>query len=84
MRKLYKAIFETDTEAFKVYRTASSVSAFKTIYGGNGDIITIKDVTEDYPLNISLIIKALKNAGFSEIEIDAVASIIQHEYDNCI
>ena len=84
MKKLYKAIFETDSDAFKVYRTASSVKEFKDIYGGNGDIITIKDVTADYPLNISHIIKALQSAGFSEIEIDAIASIVQHNYDNCI
>lgn len=84
MRKLYKAIFETDTDAFKVYRTASSPAEFKKIYGGNGDIVSIKDVTEDYPISIPVLVSALRAGGFGSVEIDTIVSIIEHEYDNCI
>ena len=82
--KLYKAIFETETDAFKVYRTAKNEKAFKEQYGGNGEIIKLEDVTSDYPLSLKTIEEALTISRFGQIEKDLILSIIQNNYENVI
>lgn len=39
---------------------------------GNGEVIAIKDVTQDFPISLDKVVQALKNAQFGQIEIDLI------------
>lgn len=39
---------------------------------GNGEVISVKDVTKDFPISLDKVAQALKNAGFGQIEIDLI------------
>ena len=39
---------------------------------GNGDVIGVKDVTEEYPISLDKISKALVCAQFGGVEIDLI------------
>ncbi len=82
--KAYKAIFETEENAFKVIRPATSEKAFRLKYGGNGEIIKIVDVTEDFPISLEKVCNALQAAGFGEVEQQLIISVIQNGYENVI
>ena len=39
---------------------------------GNGEVIAVKDITEDFPISLDKVAQALKNAQFGQIEIDLI------------
>lgn len=83
--KAYEMIIEDREHVFKCVRPAENVKQLKTIYGGNGDFVRIKDVTEQYPIDVDIIRNVLqgRRAGtFGEIETDIICSLIQRLYDN--
>ncbi len=82
--KAFKAIFKTEESAFKVVRPAKSEKAFRLQYGGNGEIVKIVDVTNDYEISLHKVRSALQMAKFGEVEQDIIVSLIQSNYDNVI
>ena len=55
---------------YKVAIAAVSEDAARLSCHGNGEVIAIKDVTDDYPICTLSVRLALKSAGFGEPEID--------------
>lgn len=43
----------------------------------NGEVIAIKDVTEDYPIDADKVSMALDNAGFGKFEIDYICRALR-------
>ena len=39
---------------------------------GNGEVISVKDVTDDVPISLDYVSNALTHAGFGQIEIDFI------------
>ena len=39
---------------------------------GNGDIVAVKDVTEDYPISSERVAEALRRSGFQSAEVDFI------------
>ena len=58
---------------FKIAVPAKNEKDAKEYVKGNGEIIAIKDVTEDYPINLEKVVQALKQANFGITEIDIIA-----------
>ena len=56
----------------KVAITAASEDTAKAFCAGNGEIIAVRNVTEDYPISLDKVRKALKNAEFGEYEMDFI------------
>ena len=44
---------------------------------GNGEVVAIKDVTEEYPISVDKVKDALENAHFGKIEINFVIRSLQ-------
>lgn len=82
--KMYEMILDDGQNIIKVVCPALSVKDLKKQYSGNGEFVRIKEVTENYPLSITNIMISLREAGYGEIEREAIARIIRDEYENTI
>lgn len=51
---------------------AKSAKSAKEYANGNGEIIKVADVTEDYPIDSWKVANALKKDGFGQTEIDFI------------
>lgn len=86
--RAYEMIIENgvyDTTVYKAIRPAKDVKQLKQIYGGNGEFVRIKDVTEFYPIDLDTLRRVLtgKEAGkFGEVETDIIVSLVLSLYDN--
>lgn len=83
--KLYEMIIDDGTEVFKAIRPAKDLKSLKTQYGGNGEIIRIKDVTEYWTNNglvfsdsgIDFLVKVLQQAQYGKTEIEMITALIK-------
>ncbi len=82
MKKAIEFIIEDGNLVFKAVRPGKSIKQIKQRFSGNGNFIRIKDKTNDYPLSLDKIRKALERANFGEHEIDLITYLIQEEYEN--
>ena len=64
-------------DCFKVAVPAESVPKAEEYVSGNGEIIAVKEVSEDYPISIDKVIDALRRANFGQIEIDLIARTLR-------
>lgn len=83
--RAYEMIIDSKDSVFKCVRPAKDVKQLKYIYGGNGEMVRIKDVTEEYGIDLSYLRNVLTgkcNGHFGEIETDLIISIVQRCYDN--
>jgi hypothetical protein len=81
MRKTYKCILEDTNGVYRFYRTANSKKDFIKEWSGNGDIISIEDVTNDFYIDGANIRKVLRTAGYHDNNIDVILSILS-TYEN--
>lgn len=82
--KAYKMIIEDEENAYKVIRPADSVKQLKSMYGGNGEFVSIKEVTSEYPINLDMLRSTLAKACYGTVEIDIIISIMQRHYEGSI
>lgn len=71
MRKFF-VYMDDERNVFKLAIPAKNEKAAKDYVAGNGEIIKIKDVTEEWPISLDKINLALRKAEFGEIEIDFI------------
>lgn len=69
MRK-YLATLTTDRTAYVVAVPAESEDKAIEYCQGNGEIISLNDVTDKYKIDVDRVREALKNGNFSDIQID--------------
>lgn len=84
MKKIYKVVFEDYKGVYREYIPAKNKAEIAKIWGGNGEIISLVDITDKYPININKVRQALTNNGFGDIEIDVITRTLQMELDNTI
>ena len=70
--KKYMVYMDDGRDCFKVAVPAVNEKAARKYVEGNGEVIAIKDVTEDFPISLDKVAQALKNAQFGQIEIDLI------------
>lgn len=83
--KAYEMIIDSGETVFKCVRPAKDIKQLKYIYGGNGEMVRIKDVTEEYGIDLDYLRDVLlgKQIGhFGKVEIDLIIAIMQRCYDN--
>ena len=83
--KMYEIIIDDGARVYKhhgIYRDEKD--ARKTAEGNGYEVVRIKDVTEDTPLSGDMIFTALRNAGFGQIEANAIYSFVTKNYSNSI
>lgn len=59
-------------DCFKAAIPATNEKAARKYVEGNGEVIAVKDITEDFPISLDKVAQALKNAQFGQIEIDLI------------
>ena len=70
--KKYMVYLEDSENVYKIAVPADSEQEAIEFCRGNGDLVAVKDVTEEYQISEDKITKALLNSGFGRIETDFV------------
>lgn len=70
--KKYIVYMDDGRNCFKVAVPATSEKAARKYVEGNGEVVTVKDVTKDFPISLDKVAQALKNAQFGQTEIDLI------------
>jgi len=81
---MFEAIIDAGDSAFKVNRLARDEQDFNSMYGGNGEIVRLRDVTEDFPISENSLRSALESANFGEAEIQAMVHLLTSGYANAV
>lgn len=71
MRK-YMVYIDAGQDTMKIAVPAENAKAAKKYAEGNGEIIAVKDVTDDFPIRADYVADALKAAGFGAVETDLI------------
>ena len=72
MFKKFMVYLEDGEDVYKVAIPAKNEKEVRDYVSGNGDIIAIKDITNDYPISSEKVHDALQRAGFGRTEIDLI------------
>lgn len=72
MYQKYFVYVDDGENVFKVAVAAVSEEAAKAWCSGNGEIIAVRDVTEDYPISADKVRDALNKSGFGKVEQDFI------------
>lgn len=75
--KKYMVYMDDGKNCFKIAVPAKNEKAAREYVKGNGEIIAVKDVTEEFPISTEKVAKALLSAHFGEIEIDLITRCLQ-------
>lgn len=71
MRK-YMVYMDDGCSCFKLAIPAANEKGARKYVEGNGEIIAVRDVTDDWSISIDKVAKALKDAQFGPLEIDLI------------
>lgn len=72
MYRKYFVYLDDGRNVFKVAIAAVSEEAAKAWCAGNGEVIAVRDVTEDYPISADKVRDALRKACFGKFEQDFI------------
>lgn len=75
--KKYMVYMDDGKNCFKIAVPAKNEKTAREYVKGNGEIIAVKDVTEEFPISAEKVAKALLSAHFGEIEIDLITRCLQ-------
>ena len=70
--KKYMAYVDDGRNCFRVAVPAANEKAARKYVEGNGEIIAIKDITNDFPISLDKVAQALKAAQFGQVEIELI------------
>ena len=62
---------------YKLYVPAINEEAAKKYCEGNGDVVAVKDVTEEFKITSEHVVTALKNYNFGKIEMELILRTLQ-------
>lgn len=71
--KKYMVYLDDGKNCFKTAIPATNEKTARQYVEGNGEIIAVKDITEDYPISLDKLELALKNAQFGKTEIELIS-----------
>jgi len=81
--RMFEVIMDAGDHVFKTSRIALDEKDFESVYGGNGEIVRIRDVTEDYPISEYALRRALEGK-FGEAETEAIVHLLISGYANAV
>ena len=83
MFRAYEIIMEDRDSVYKVVVPATNEKEAAKYVEGNGDVVRVKEITDDYPISTEKVVEALKAASFGKVEIDLITRLVL-EYRNTI
>jgi len=78
--KMFEMIIDAGDKVYKAHAIGINKKDIMERYSGNGEFVTIKDVTEDFPISEECVCTALR--GFEKPEVEAVISLLHTYYEN--
>jgi hypothetical protein len=75
--KKYLVYLDDSTNCFRVAVPAIDEEAAQKYVEGNGEVIAVKDITDDYPIDLNKVAHALRNAQFGLVEIDLITRCLR-------
>lgn len=75
--KKYMVYLDDGKDCYKLAVPAKDEDAAKKYIRGNGEVVAIKDITNDCPISAEKVGQALYNAGFGDIEMDLITRTLQ-------
>lgn len=76
----YFVYIDDDGDVYRIAVTASCEDAARASCKGFGEIIAVRDVSEDYPISVSKVADALRCARFGDPEIKWITDLLK-EYE---
>ena len=70
--KKYFVYLDDSVDVYRIAVPAVSEDAAREYVAGNGEIIAVKEVTDDFKMSAESLSKTLRDAGWSQIEADFV------------
>ena len=70
--KKYMVYLDDGKDCYKLAIPAKDEKAAREYVQGNGEVIAVKEVTNDYSISADKVTQALQNAGFSKYEMDFI------------
>lgn len=83
MMKHYKVYMEHNMSAYIAIITANNEKEAREVCDGNGEIVAIKDITDDYPIYIPCLEETLKSAGYGFTEIEIIKNTLTQNIKTC-
>lgn len=80
--KLFECVIDDGKDVKKIIVPATSQRTLKSEYDGNADIIRVKEVTTDYPIDIRKVVEALEVADFGDVEIRLITVTLGKTLEN--
>lgn len=74
---MYFVYLDDGRNVFKIATPAENVADAKAFVSGNGEVVTVKDVTDDYPISIAKVYDALAAAHFGQYEMDFICRALE-------
>lgn len=68
----YMVYMDDGHDCFKLAIPAKDETHARELVSGNGDVISVKDVTGEYPISLDSVSNALLSLGFGRTEIDLI------------
>ena len=65
--KKYMVYMDDGRDCFKVAVPANNEKTARKYVEGNGEVIAVKDITEDFPISLDKVAQALKNAQLPRV-----------------
>ncbi len=78
MRK-FMVYMDDGRDVYKLAIPAADEAAARKYTEGNGEVISVKDVTEDYPISLDKVVEALRLAQFGQAEIDFISRCLSFD-----
>lgn len=75
--KKFKIFLESGNDCFKVFVPARNEKEAREFVEGNGEVIAIKEVTEEFPISAECVGRALAQFGFGAAEMDLITRTLQ-------
>lgn len=76
MRK-YFVYIDDNHNVYKVAIPAENESKARDYCEGNGEIVAVRDITEDFPIDVVRVAEALGKCGFGDTERDLITRTLQ-------
>lgn len=75
--KKYMVYMESGNDLYKIAVPADSEKKAREYVNGNGEVLLVKDVTEEYYIDACKVAGTLLDAGFGEKEVDFIVRTLQ-------
>lgn len=68
----YMVYMDDGKDCYKIAVPADSIKDARKFVEGNGEVIKVREVNAEYPIDASKVSEALAAGGFSQTEIDFI------------